>query len=107
MVIGVQDRPGGPAAIEGTSLDANLLLRRIYELTTPPLTVEVQQKSRGSVNLLVVRVPRSPDVHQVDNRATRRVGTSCEPMSATHRRCSPSVAGTIGRPRRPNVHSLR
>lgn len=82
VVIGVQDRPGGPAAIEGTSLDANLLLRRIYELTTPPLTVEVQQKSRGSVNLLVVRVPRSPDVHQVDNRATRRVGTSCEPMSA-------------------------
>ena len=33
------------------------------------------------VNLLVVRVPRI-DVHQVDNRATRRVGTSCQPMSA-------------------------
>lgn len=82
LVIGVKDRPGGPAAIEGTSLDANLLLRRIYELTTPPLTVEVQQHKRGLTNLLVVRVPRSPDVHQVDNRATRRVGTSCEPMSA-------------------------
>ncbi|HEY2044377.1 MAG TPA: ATP-binding protein [Jatrophihabitans sp.] len=82
LVIGVKDRAAGPAAFEGTSLNANLLLRRIYELTTPPLTVEVEPVRRLDVTLLVVRVPRSPDVHQVDNRATRRVGTSCEPMSA-------------------------
>jgi ATP-dependent DNA helicase RecG len=90
VVIGVKDRPGGPAAFEGTSLDANLLLRRIYELTTPPLTVEVEPTTRRGAALLVVRVPRSPDVHQVDNRATRRVGTSCEPMSAVQ------IAGLLG-----------
>lgn len=82
LVVGVKDRTPGSAAFEGTSLDANILLRRIYELTTPPLTVEIEQAQRHGVGLLVVRIPRSPDVHQVDNRASRRVGTSCEPMSA-------------------------
>lgn len=82
LVVGIKDRTSGLDAFEGTSLDANLLLRRIYELTTPSLTVEVEQIRRHNVDLLIIRVPRSPDVHQVDNRATRRVDTSCEPMSA-------------------------
>lgn len=82
LIVGIKDRPGGPAAFEGTGLDADVVLRRIYELTTPPLTVEVTSRKREGKTLLIVRVPRSPDVHQVDNRATRRVGTSCEPMSA-------------------------
>lgn len=93
LVIGVRDRPGGTAAFEGTCLDANLLLRRIYELTTPPLTVEVDQLRRCGADLLIVRVPRSPDVHQVDNRATRRMDTSCEPMSAVQ------IAGLLGQRR--------
>lgn len=82
VVLGVRNRPGGPEAFEGTSIDPDILLRRIYELTTPPLTVEVDPLVRGGVTLLIVRVPRSPDVHQVDGRATRRIGASCESMSA-------------------------
>lgn len=35
------------------------------------------------MRLLLIRVPRSPEVHQVDGRATRRVVTSCEPMTAS------------------------
>jgi ATP-dependent DNA helicase RecG len=82
VVIGVQDRPGGPAAMECTSLDANLLLRRIYELTTPPLTVEVQQTSRGLVNLLVVRVRGVPTFTRstIEPRAESvPVASRCQP----------------------------
>ena len=82
VVIGVRDKPGGPEAFEGTDLDADQVLRRVYELTSPRLTVDVQERVHNGVRLLVVRVPRSPEVHQVDNRATRRVGKNCEPMSA-------------------------
>lgn len=82
VVVGVKDKPGGSEAFEGTDLDADQVLRRVYELTTPRLTVDVQERMYNGVRLLVLRVPRSPEVHQVDNRATRRVGKSCEPMSA-------------------------
>lgn len=82
LVVGVRDRPGGPDAVEGTDLVADLVLRRIYELTTPHLTVEVLEHTVSGRRLLIVRVPRSPEVHQVDGRATRRVAKSCEPMTA-------------------------
>lgn len=83
VVVGVQDRPGGPEALLGTDLDADRVLRRIYELTSPHLTVELEETTVAGKRLLVIRVPRSPEVHQVDGRATRRVVTSCEPMTAS------------------------
>lgn len=82
VVVGVRDRVSGTEAFEGTELDAEIVLRRIYELTNPSLTVSVAVQDYVGVRLLVVTVPRSADVHQVDNRVTRRVGTSCEPMTA-------------------------
>ncbi len=82
-MVGVLDRPGGPDALAGTDLDADRILRRIYELTSPHLTVEIQEATVAGTRLLVSRVPRSPEVHQVDGRATRRVVTSCEPMTAS------------------------
>lgn len=83
VVVGVQDRPGGPDALLGTDLDADRVLRRIYELTSPHLTVELEETTVAGKRLLVIRVPRSPEVHQVNGRATRRVVTSCEPMTAS------------------------
>jgi ATP-dependent DNA helicase RecG len=82
LVVGVRDRPGGPEALEGTDLEADAVLRHVYELTSPPLTVDIAELTVHDVRLLVVRVPRSPEVHQVDGRSTRRVGTSCERMTA-------------------------
>ncbi len=82
VVVGVKDRVGGAEAFEGTALDVDEVLRRVYQLTHPALTVQVREFTHEARRLLVVDVPRSPDVHQVDNRATRRIGTSCEPMSA-------------------------
>lgn len=82
VVLGVSDRPGGPQALEGTDLDADTVLRRIYQLTQPPLTVQITETTMHGARLLLVDVPRSPEVHQVDGRATRRVATDCGPMSA-------------------------
>lgn len=83
VVVGVLDGGIGTAAFAGTDLDPVWLVRRIYELTTPPLTVEATPLSWAGQRLIAVRVPTGQDVHQVDNRATRRVGTSCQPISAT------------------------
>lgn len=83
VVVGVQDRPGGPEAVTGTDLDVDQVLRRIYQLTSPPLTVQIDDARVVDKRLLIIRVPRSPEVHQVDGRATRRVVTSCEPMTAS------------------------
>lgn len=82
VVIGVADRKRGPDAFVGCDLDPDRLQRRIYELTSPPLIVTVEEHAWAAQRLLVVTVPRSPDVHQVKGRATERVGTACEPMSA-------------------------
>jgi len=107
LVVGVRDKPGGPEALEGTDLDVDVVLRRIYQLTEPPLTVEVTEVTFQGSRFLTVDVPRSPEVHQVDNRATRRVGTSCKPMSAvqisallSERRGEDWSAGETDRPLR-------
>jgi ATP-dependent DNA helicase RecG len=107
LVVGVRDRLGGPEALEGTDLDVDVVLRRIYQLTQPPLTVEVTETMFRGCRLLFVDVPRSPEVHQVDNRATRRVATDCEPMSAvqiaallSERRGEDWSAGETARPLR-------
>lgn len=84
LVVGVADRKAGPDAFVGAGeLDPDRLQRRIYELTSPPLIVTVDEYRWAAQRLLVITVPRSPDVHQVKGRATERVGTACEPMSTT------------------------
>lgn len=84
VVIGVADQSTGREAIVGSGdLDAVLTQRRIYELTAPPLVVPVDELDVEGIPLLVITVPRSPDVHQVAGRSTERMGTSCEPMTST------------------------
>ena len=58
------------------------VVQRIYELTEPSLIVSSHEIECAGRRLLVVSVPRSPDIHQVDQRTTHRVGTSCVPMTA-------------------------
>ncbi len=83
LIVGVADATPGPAALVGSDLDDVRTQRRIYELTVPGLIVTVASEIVGGVRLTHISVPRSPDVHQVRGRATERVGTSCEPMSAS------------------------
>lgn len=84
IVVGVADSTRGPAALVGTDLDVIKVKRRIFELTDPRLTVNVDELNAiTGVRLLVITVPSSPDVHAVGGRSTERIGTSCEPMSSS------------------------
>ena len=82
LVVGVHDRVAGADAFEGSDLDPVRVVQRIYELTEPSLIVSSHEIECAGRRLLVVSVPRSPDIHQVDQRTTHRVGTSCVPMTA-------------------------
>lgn len=83
LVVGVADKLAGSRAFVGSGdLDPVRTQRRIYELTRPALIVNVELVETDGTSLLVIEVPRSPDVHQVHGRSTERVGTSCEPMTA-------------------------
>lgn len=41
LIVGVADKLRGAAALKGTDLDPNVLRQRVFELTSPPLNVEV------------------------------------------------------------------
>lgn len=45
IVLGINDKAAGPTAFVGTTLDAQFLQRRIYELTEPSLLV-TSEKTR-------------------------------------------------------------
>lgn len=83
LVVGVHDKKPGSDAFVGTTLDADQLVGRVYELTDPGLIVIAMPLTYQGTRLLEVTVPRSPDVHQVSGRATERVGKACQPMSAS------------------------
>ena len=83
IVVGVKDNEGGPSALAGSPLDPTRTVSRIYELTEPSLIVIAEQIVFDEAALTVITVPPSPDVHQVKGVATERVGTSCQPMTAS------------------------
>lgn len=81
LVVGVDDRVGGPDAIAGTDLAVEEVRRRIWELSRPNLTVIVNRLQTRGVTLLVIRVPESPEIHSdPQGRAPERIGRECVPM---------------------------
>lgn len=81
-VVGVRDKPGGPDAFAGTTLDSRELKQRIFELTNPHLAVDVEAIDFRGVRLLVIRAPESPEIHaDTQGRAPRRINTECINMS--------------------------
>lgn len=82
IVVGVDDKARGRDAFVGTALDPQKTRLRIYELTKPPLLIEVSQRREGSVDLLVMRVANSTQVHSANGKVpTERVDQHCMPMS--------------------------
>ncbi|MDA0159273.1 putative DNA binding domain-containing protein [Solirubrobacter ginsenosidimutans] len=82
IVVGVRNKPGGPDAFVGTTLDAVLLKQRIFEQTVPHLAVDVEAIDFHGTRLLVIRVPESPEIHaDTQGRAPRRINTDCINMS--------------------------
>lgn len=82
VVVGVNDKAAGKSALVGTQLEPDEVKRRIFELTEPPLLVDVGSFEYEGVRLLLIRVLQSPDIHaDKQGRALRRVNTDCLPMT--------------------------
>src|SRR6266545_7554946 len=58
VVVGVADRGTGPDALRGTTLSADSVRKRVYELSKPPLTVDAWEETFRGVRLLFVSVPQ-------------------------------------------------
>jgi ATP-dependent DNA helicase RecG len=89
IVIGVQDAVGGPESFLGTSLDEQWLRERIWALTNPNLTVDVQATvdpdTGARLVAVFVPVPFGTVAYKCSRKYKHRVGTSCVDMaSADH-----------------------
>src|SRR6185437_5885209 len=78
LVVGVNDRAGGPEAFVDTYLDTSWLRRRIYELTSPGLSVDViEEHYQGAHRLYLVNVHPGLAEVRVGGRLRSRQGTDC------------------------------
>lgn len=81
IVLGVADRTGGAAAFTGSTLDVELVRKRVFELSRPSLVVDVWAERHHGARLVLIRVPRSPEIHSdPQGRAPRRLGRDCMVM---------------------------
>jgi ATP-dependent DNA helicase RecG len=84
VVVGVSDTGHGPGAIAGVpdDLDADELRRRIWQLTSPPLVVDLDDRLVEGRRLLLITVEPGFDLVRVGGKLRERIGTSCEPLTA-------------------------
>ena len=81
VVLGVRDKASGVDALVGTSLTPEQVQERVYQLTSPPLSVSAERHPQHT-SLLLITVSQSSDVHaDRRGRATRRINRGCEPMN--------------------------
>jgi ATP-dependent DNA helicase RecG len=80
IVLGVSDKLRGEAAFTGATIDPGRIRQRIFELSRPPLLVELERYSRNP-SILLIHVPQSVDIHSdTQGRAYRRIHRDCLPM---------------------------
>ncbi|MDO5032649.1 RNA-binding domain-containing protein [Corynebacterium sp.] len=87
IILGVSDKVGGPEGFSGTSMDPQSIEKKIFNGTKPNLRVEATEIEFHGTRLIVIRVPEALTFYQrTRGQASRRVGTSCEPVSEETRR---------------------
>lgn len=87
IVLGVSDRTSGPGAFTGTDADGAWIRQKIFQNTSPQLTVEVEEISFEGARLLVIHVPEGLDVYSRRNGAASvRVAAGRRPMTEDERR---------------------
>ena len=89
VVIGLRDPVGGPGSFLGTPADEGWLRQRVWDLTDPHLTVEVQATvdpgTRARLVAVFVPAPHATTAYKCSHRHRHRVGTACVDMtSADH-----------------------
>lgn len=83
IIVGVDDRSRGVAALTGAHSEATWLRRRIYALTQPSLPVDVEEAWREGVRLLMINVPDALEFIRVRGRLRTRRGTDCIELDGT------------------------
>lgn len=77
VVLGVSDKIRGRSAITGTSITADRIKQRVYELTKPHLVVDVHTPA-NIPNIRIIIVPQSSEIHaDTQGRATQRINKDC------------------------------
>jgi len=96
IVVGVDDRAGGPDAFVGVSseLTADRVVRGIFDCTRPSLSVPVEELEVAGRRLIVITVPRGATLYaNVRGTATRRVGAECRPFPPEEQRQALAARG--------------
>jgi ATP-dependent DNA helicase RecG len=90
IVLGVKDDATSRlAALVGVPLDYSIEIvqRAVFDRTTPPLTLVVNEHSEDGARLLIIDVPPGVMIHSTnDGRATRRLGKECRPFTPAQQR---------------------
>lgn len=90
LLVGVNDKATGEEALVGAALDAEWLRKRIWDLTDPHLTVDVQEISETAngqpVRLLLIVVQRSLDLHRASRKVKHRINKDCVDMAPDDQR---------------------
>ncbi|MBA3876102.1 MAG: hypothetical protein C0498_04065 [Anaerolinea sp.] len=86
LVVGVDGKASGPPALVGAQSDTDWLRRRIWALTVPNLTVDIEEVIRGGVRLLLINVPDALEEVRSGGRLRTRIGRDCEEMSGDRAR---------------------
>lgn len=86
LVVGVDDKSSGSAALVGAQSEGEWLRRRIWALTQPSLTVEVEEVQRAGVRLLLVNVPDALEEVRCGGRLRTRIGPDCEELTGDRAR---------------------
>lgn len=82
IIVGIKDKPGGEGALVGSTLSAEDLRAKIYQLTKPPLTVSITEEYVQGVRLLVIAVPEGLEVYATSRgEYKQRWRAECLPMS--------------------------
>ena len=84
--MGIDDASAGHSALVGACSDAAWLRTRIWALTQPGLTVDIDQLTVDGVRLLLIDVADALAEVHVDGRLRTRVGTECVELTGDRAR---------------------
>jgi ATP-dependent DNA helicase RecG len=86
LVVGVDDKAAGESAFVGTYLDTEWLRGRIYALTQPGYTVELEELTFAGARLYLVNVPPALEEVRAAGWLRTRVGKACVELTGDRAR---------------------
>jgi ATP-dependent DNA helicase RecG len=86
LVVGIDDAAAGPGAVVGAQLDVEWLRRRVYALTQPGCTVEIEALTVADQRVYLIDVPPALEEVRAGGKLRTRVGTQCVELTGDRAR---------------------